>query len=70
MDGSPRGVVPASTSAISRRPVGLDGANPEGVMPPIRKPRPAPSGRDLRDRDDDATRTSDRWTDETIPSLR
>jgi hypothetical protein len=68
--GSQRDVVPASTSVISRRPVELDDVLPGAEMPPVRNPRPEAPRRDLQEQDDDSPRTSDRWTDETIPTLR
>ncbi|MBI3860650.1 MAG: hypothetical protein HY290_02005 [Planctomycetia bacterium] len=63
-------IVPASSTMKARRPAGLDAAAHPGEMPPVRKPRPDLRERPAREPADDPTRTSDRWTDETIPTLR
>jgi hypothetical protein len=60
-----REVVPASRSVISRRPIGSGDADLGAESPPVQKLNPV-----QRDRGDDRTATGDRWTEETIPTLR
>jgi hypothetical protein len=62
--------VPASNSVISRRPASPDETPAGREMPPLRKPRIPESSHDVSDRAADGTITSDRWTGDTIPTLR
>lgn len=67
-----REVVPASNSVNSRRSVGSGDAQSGTKQPPVLKSRARTElrERDVRELDDGPTRTSDRWTGETIPTLR
>jgi hypothetical protein len=66
-----RSVVPAAGSVITRRPVRPDDDAPGGEMPPLKKSRArTPLRGEQGESDSSPTTTSDRWTDETIPTLR
>jgi hypothetical protein len=62
--------VPASAATVSRRPVSPDDTPTAVERAPARKPRMPESSREVPDRGDDHITTSDRWTGDTIPTLR